>query len=154
MKRHGYYYYIDEPGMREIKAGDESVFTMPMLLSLDEYWEVLHYIFCGKKHNGPAPWGYIVPLRAENYIRDALATVHFIYPEQVRMAKDALFSISEEQFTAMYNFKELKKSGLYGINWRTKKEQFDKDLLLNFHGLRAFFNKVAQSNDCIIFYIV
>lgn len=45
MKRHGYYYYIDEPGMREIKAGDESVFTMPMLLSLDEYWEVLHYIF-------------------------------------------------------------------------------------------------------------
>lgn len=65
--------------------------------------------FCGKKHNGAAPWGYIVPLRAENYIRDALATVHFIYPEQVRMAKDALFSISEEQFTAMYNFKELKK---------------------------------------------
>ncbi|EUJ18484.1 hypothetical protein PGRAN_15492 [Listeria grandensis FSL F6-0971] len=150
----GYYYYIDEPGMREIKAGDESVFTMPMLLSLDEYWEVIHYIFCKKTRNGPSPWGYIVPLRIENEIRDALATVYFIYPEQVRMAKEALFSITEEEFVAMYDFKQLKKSGLYGINWRTKKDKLDKDLLLNFRALQTFFNKVSQSDDCIIFYVV
>ncbi|MBC6308646.1 DUF1877 family protein [Listeria sp. FSL L7-1582] len=154
MGLHGYYYYIDEPGMREIKAGDESVFTLPMLLSLDEYWEIIHYIFCGKTKNGKSPWGYIVPLKIENEIRDSLATVYFIYPEQVRMAKDALFSITVEEFVATYSFKELKKAGLYGINWRTKKDKLEKELRINFQALRTFFNKVAQSDDCIIFYVV
>lgn len=105
----GYYYYVDEAGFRQIKDGYEPVFTRPILLSLDEYWEVLHYIFCGTTKNGAAPWGFVVPLRVENHIRDILATAHFLYPEQIQMARDALFSITEEDFIAMYDFKKLKK---------------------------------------------
>jgi len=161
----GSYVMADEDIIEKIKSGEISAADILYnedgdlpedSIDIGHSWHAIHYILTGDigACEGDDPLLKVVlggqPLGDEDF---GYGPPLYLSVADVKETNAALQSISNDDFSARFNYSEMQIEDIYATKYDGSAEVFLCSCLEGFISIKEFFAESANSNKCIIFFV-